>query len=809
MNRKLYLLGILLIGIWSTVLGKDREVLWNSGWEYLENNLQQVNQVQGKEGWHEVTLPHTWNAFDVMDATPGYRRDTGWYRKGFDVPKDLNQGRWILYFEGVNMTAEVYVNGAKAGGHIGGYLGFEIDITDLLEKGKRNTVLVKADNSYDRSIVPSQKADFFLYGGIVRDVWLKKVNPISIKGCKVTTSNVSEKAANTSLNIELYNPTAYSGAVTLEVSLSDKDGNAVASLGKRLKISNEGHVGLALPKLKQPHLWEVNDPYLYTLQVKVKRQGEILDVISEKIGYRWFEFKEHGAFYLNGKRLLLRGTHRHEEHAGVGMAMSDAQHRKDMEQIKEMGANFVRLAHYPQDPEIYRACDELGLLVWDEVPWCRGGIGDEAWQKQTMTMLEEMIDQNYNHPSIVIWSLGNEVYWLPDYENGNDPEKINVFLKQLHGRAKALDPNRLTAIRKYPHGSEIVDVYSPSIWAGWYSGVYKTYAKAITESQQKYARFVHAEYGAASHTGRHDESPITGEGLIKTDGWNEHENQAIVTNIAKVGDWSENYAVDLFDWHLHVSENQPDFTGNIQWAFKDFGTPLRPENAIPYVNQKGIVDREGNPKDVYYVFKSYWNTDDPFCYIESKTWTERIGEKGEKKMVCVYSNASEVELLLNGKSMGRKKRDNTQFPAQGLSWEVTFSEGKNKLEAKGFSKGDQVASDKHQLQYFTSKFGGVERIKLEKMPMENGHIRMVATAVDKEGRRCLDYEKKVYFSLNGGGKLVKDFGVAGKSQVIEMANGRAWIELIPEAGKTAVIEVRNQDFKGTFLTFKTTSEIVK
>ena len=185
-----------------------------------------------------------------------------------------------------------------------------------------------------------------------------------------------------------------------------------------------------------------------------------------------------------------------------------------------------------------------------------------------------------------------------------------------------------------------MDVFSPSIWSGWYSGSYKSYQKAVDKYKKEYKHFLHTEYGGSSHVGRHTENPITGEGKIQADGWEEAIVQNDVPNIAKVGDWSENYIVDLFDWHLRISENDTAFVGNAQWAFKDFGTPLRPENAIPYINQKGLVDRNNNPKDAFYVFKSYWNDTTPFAYIESHTWTERQGPKGLKRAVSVYSNCT-------------------------------------------------------------------------------------------------------------------------------------------------------------------------
>jgi beta-galactosidase len=410
-----------------------------------------------------------------------------------------------------------------------------------------------------------------------------------------------------------------------------------------------------------------------------------------------------------------------------------------------------------------------------------------------------MIYQNYNHPSIILWSVGNEVYWLPEFEGGGETDALRNFTKELHQIAKELDPYRPTTIRKFYEGSDIVDVFSPSIWAGWYSGVYTNYEKAIADAQKKYPKLFHAEYGGSSHIGRHTETPITGEGFVNPDEWTEAVNQVKVKNIAKIGDWSESYIVDLFDWHLRFTETSETFTGNAQWAFKDFGTPLRPENALPYINQKGLVDRAGKPKDAYYVFKSYWNKNDKFTYIESHTWDERSGQEGKEREVSVYSNCDEVELFLNGKSIGKKKKDTAKFPASGLTWNVKFNEGNNTLISIGSAGNNTIAKDSIDVVYHYSQNKKPEKFNLSAERISNGNYIVTAIAIDKNGRRCIDYNERVYFSAEGKGELIENYGVPTRSSIIEMANGRAQIEFKSVPFEQAIIEIRNQNFKGDYL----------
>ncbi len=781
----------------SKVLSERRIININEDWKYLEEDVSTVSELASKTNWRKINLPHTWNQWDAVDNSPGYRRDVSWYQKDLLI-EEFEDAQYILYFEGINISSEIFLNGQLVGKHVGGYVGFEIDITSYVQKGQENNVAVRVDNSFNPDVIPSQKADFFIYGGITRDVWLKILPSTNIQSIIVKTPKVSKNTAETTLQIQFNKTNNIGSKHQIKSEIIDLSSNKVVSQ----KTIKAGEIirnnAVILPSISNPKLWSPNEPNLYQVVIQLLDGKKLVDEKKETIGYRWYAFEDYGAFYLNGEKLLLRGTHRHEEHAGYGAAMPNELHRKDIELIKELGVNFLRLGHYPQDPEVYKACDELGIIVWDELPWCRGGMGGSIWQENTERLLTEQIKQSINHPSIFLWSLGNEIYWLPDFENGDDETRLSEYLKKLNALAHKLDDSRMTAIRKYYAGADLVDVFSPSIWSGWYAGVYTNYENTLSENQKKYPKFLHMEYGGSSHVGRHTENPITGNGVLNEDDWAEVSNQVDIKNIAKSGDWTENYMVDLFDWYLGVTETQADFTGNAQWAFKDFGTPLRPENAIPYLNQKGLVDRNGKPKDAFYVFKSYWSKE-PFTYIESHTWTERRGPEGKSRNLSVFSNCETVELFNNGKSLGKKNRMIGEFPACGLNWDVVFTKGKNELIAKGFQNGKSIAIDSMIVNYDHTQANKADHIKLSQRVLPNGNYLIEALMYDKNGLRVLDYEKHLYFSKDGAGELLKNYGTPTRSQVIEMANGYAAIELKPSEKGRAIIEARNQDFKGSYL----------
>ncbi|WP_371194712.1 glycoside hydrolase family 2 protein [Glaciecola sp. SC05] len=773
------------------IINNERQKI-SENWLYLENATTVITDARAMNDWQAVDLPHTWNANDTTDVITGYRRDGSWYRKAISLSPSPDK-RYFLHFEAAQMKASVYVNGERAGEHIGGYISFDVEVSEFLQSGK-NEILVRVDNGVDKDLVPSQKADFFQYGGLTRDVWLMSTPQQRLKQVRISTPEVSKQSAS----VTLENITDFVGDFTaagFRTSITAPNGEVVVNTdGQSFTIDN-------------PSLWSPDTPQLYTLKTEMlDASGRVIDTFEDNFGLRWFEFKANGPFYFNGERLLLRGTHLHEGHAGYGSAMTDEQRIADLTAIKELGANFVRLGHYSHDPVIYDTADRLGIILYDEVPWNRGGIGGEQWRKNTQHMTRRMIEQNYNRASVILWSLGNEMYWLPDVIGGGDKARVADELQLLHNIAKEIDPGRLTTIRKFPEGADIVDVYSPSIWAGWYGGGYVQYQEAIEIARAQHPYLLHMEYGGSSHVGRFLDQPFGRFGTSDPENLGTVEeavNQTGVISVAKSKVWDMSYMIDLFDWYLRISETDPNFAGSAQWAFKDFGTPIRPENPLPFVNMKGLVQRDGIKKDVYHVFASYWKKE-PACWIESPQWNYRVGNKGETKTISVFCNTHSAQLSLNGEALETKQRDITQYPASGLTWDLVFAEGANTLSVDGFDTlGQLVAEHSYDLTYNTNRIGRMVDIVLSTSANSDGSLTLLAEAQDKDGNRVVSMNDRGYFTIDGGGRFLQDHGTPTGSQTREFANGTSSIIVYP--GKTeSVVNIQTQDYRGYYITIPAT-----
>ncbi|WP_316831742.1 glycoside hydrolase family 2 TIM barrel-domain containing protein [Pedobacter aquatilis] len=798
----------------------QQSIRLNDNWEFLKQDLGGIWEAVRPVGlgnpeavplWQQVKLPHCVNAEDAVDPDVNYYQGPAWYRTQLAISNPYQKGRTLLHFEGAGQKTEVYVYTTKVGSHTGGYDEWTVDITDAVAAFKKTEafskqfkgkvpVSIRTDNSRDLEMIPSDLSDFNVYGGIYRYLNLVYAPALSVDKifAKAEVDSLG-KFGKLNVKARLYNPNHYGGG-SFRLKLLDPKGKMVSETFKKFESAED--LQLWDIEIKKPILWSTDKPAQYTLQYEIT-SAESSDKGEEKIGFRHIDFVEKGPFKLNGKRLLLRGTHRHEDHAGLAAAMTEDLIRQEMVMMKDMGVNFIRLGHYQQSRIVLNLCDSLGILVWEEIPWCRGGLGGELYKNQARTMLKNMIEQHYNHPSIMIWGLGNENDWPGDFPEF-DKEKIRTFMKELNDESHRLDASRYTAIRRCDFCSDLVDVYSPSIWAGWYRGAYTDYKQASADEFKKVKRFLHVEWGGDSHALRHSENPDKALSKIKTGGaTDERAGDASLyggaARISKDGDWSESYITNLIDWHLKEQETMPWLSGTAYWPFKDFSTPVRPDNPIPYMNQKGVVERDLTKKEAYYVFQSYW-TDKPMVHIYGHTWPVRWGDEGEEKMVKVYSNCTEAEIFLNGKSYGTKKRNSQDYPAAGLRWNLPFLKGENTVKVIA-RKGKQTVTDELKFNYQTEKWTKPVKMELKKIAQQGDVATVEVKLFDKDGVQCLDAVNWIDFGLTGDGKLIDNRGTSSGSRKVQAYNGRAIISLNLNKGKS-VVSVKSAGLPTVFATIK-------
>lgn len=761
----------------------------DSGWEFRQGRGSIADAWSPSKDWQPVEVPHCFNALDSCDPDREYYRGQGWYRSRIPVRNPFAGGRTLLLFQGAGQTTTVWVGAKQVGIHTGGYDEFALDITDAAAEFAASgeaPVVVCCDNTPDRDRIPSDLSDFCLYGGLYRHVNLAYVPAVSLDAVHVLPAIDANGGARVAIRARLYNPCAKAPDCTVRIEIRDPAGRLLHE-ASHTSTPWTGFAPLDECAIPHPERWSPESPALYRCRVTLATPGGQMTV-EERFGIRQVEFAERGSFKLNGKRVLLRGTQRHADHAGVAAAMSDSQVRREMRMIRDMGANFIRLGHYQQDRLVLDLCDELGLIVWEELAWCRAGVGGNAFRQNARTMLTHMIEQHFNHPSVVFWGLGNEDDWPGEYPSMNK-DAIRTFMIEIRDLAHQLDSSRLTSFRRCDFARDIPDVYSPSIWAGWYRGTYQEYEAALLRERNRVERFIHIEWGADSHAGRHSEDPYAGIAAVPTGKGTDERGLDYLKSggearVSRDGDWSETYACDLFDWHLKTQEKLDWLSGSAQWIFKDFASPLRADNGIPRINQKGVVERDLRPKESYYLFQSYWS-EKPMVHIYGHSWPVRWGAPGQKRLVRVYSNCEQAELFVNGVSQGAKRRDSQDFPAAGLRWQVAFAAGPNHLRVVAQKNGLTV-TDEVRLEYQVQPWGKPAELRMRELSRDGRRVTVEVKAFDANGVPCLDAQECVRFSLAGNGRLIDNLGTTRASRQVQFANGRAEISL--EAGGPCKVE---------------------
>lgn len=631
----------------------------NQGWKFIQEDAGLPGELP--ESWQSVDLPHSWNAVDGQDGNGSYYRGRCWYARTFKTPRQpLPGGRVYVEILAAGQQATVYVNGQQAVYHEGGYSAFRADVTELCVEEGDNLLVVACDNSNKSNVYP-QSADFTFYGGLYRGVNLISVPAAHFDldyfggpGLKVTPKPCAEcGGARFELESWVTNPDEN---FTVMYSVLDAQLNEVACA---VRPADDAKVTVAVPGA---HRWSVDDPYLYTVTATLLRRNEAYDEVSAMVGVREFSVDPQKGFFLNGELTPLRGVSRHQDRLYQGNALNWEDHYDDACIIKELGANTIRLAHYQHSQDFYDACDQLGFIIWAEIPFISVMSKDPAAHDNCVQQMTELVVQNYNHPSICFWGISNEILI------GGISDKLVENHHALNKLVKELDPTRLTTIAHVSMTPtdgpmhKITDVESYNHYFGWYGG-------KMEENGPWLDKF-HAE---------HPDIPI---------GISEYGCEGIITYHSSkpaCKDYTEEYQA-LYHEHLaKVFDERPWVWATHVWNMFDFGCAARNEGGVGGRNNKGLVtiDRK-TKKDAYYIYKAYWN-DEPMVHVCGRRYAQRAGDTTE---VRVYSNQPEVELLVNGKSVGKQTGDKV------FVFTVSLEPGFNIVAAKAGELKDVITLEK-------------------------------------------------------------------------------------------------------------------
>ncbi|MDE5604775.1 MAG: glycoside hydrolase family 2 protein [Eubacterium sp.] len=609
----------------------------NGGWAFHKGDTKRHKiPKKVKKGWEAVELPHTWNALDGQDGGFDYYRGACWYFKELDIfPK--NNEEIYLEIPAASLTAEVYINGNAVCTHKGGFSTFRVNITPYLNPKKATKIAICVSNSENKEVYP-QTADFTFFGGLYRGVNLISVDKAHFDldyegGCGVSVTPELNEDGSADIDIEAFVKNAEGCRIQYRVENAVVDGEKAT-----LHIEN-------------PHLWNGRmDPYLYTLDAQIVKNNIVIDNVSVKFGIRSFHIDAEKGFFLNGKPYPLHGVSRHQDRQDMGWAITEKEHKEDMELIAELGANTIRLAHYQHNQYFYDLCDEYGMIVWAEIPFISAFMNTPEAKENTLSQMKELIIQNYNHPSIICWGIANEITI-----GGEDPALVDN-LNALNDLCHQLDSTRpttmaqLTMVEMNSPLNKITDILSYNHYFGWYMGSVEDNAVWIDKFHQLNPTICLgiSEYGSEGILKYHNDNP-------------------------QMQDYSEEYQAYYHEEMLKTFAERPYLWSTHVWNMFDFASDMRDEGGVKGRNNKGLVtfDRKIK-KDSFFVYKAYWS-DEKFVHLCGSRYVNRPTEKTDIK---VYSNCDEITLYVNGEEKAKESCDKIV-----VFKDVELTDGENTIKA--------------------------------------------------------------------------------------------------------------------------------
>lgn len=678
--RNFSLASILLACLLGSICKAEaREVTpFNNGWEFKKGPFPtdaMQTAARWNADWEQVNVPHTWNADDMQKKTNSFYAGVAYYRKHYVFPESLEGKRLFLRFEGVGACAEVYVNGYLVGTHKGAYSAFVCEIGSQVRLGEENEIVVKADNAARPDVIPVNHALFGVYGGIYRPVWLIVTEPCNIvvndcasPGVYITQKNVSKQSADVFVRVKLDNATLAPAALELENAIYTREGKLVKVHRQSFELTPQGVQNYVSDfKISHPHLWQGReDPYLYKVVSRLKQDGQVIDEVIQPLGLRKYEAVAGKGFFLNGKKYPMYGVTRHQDWWGMGSALTNREHDFDLEQIMEVGATTVRFAHYQQSDYIYSRCDTLGLIIWAEIPFVNRVTGQE-WDNVHQQM-RELIRQSFNHPSIYVWGIHNEVYHPHGY--------TAALTQSVHDLCKLEDPDRYTvAVNGYGHAEHPVngntDIQGMNRYFGWYEKKIQDIKPWIEKMEKEYPwqRLMLTEYGADANI--------------------EHQTELLGDAL----NWGSDFYPETFQTKTHeyqwgVISQHPYILASYLWNMFDFAVPQWKRGGVDARNMKGLItfDRKIR-KDAFYWYKANWSKE-PVLYLTQRRNTER--ERRETS-VTVYSNLGTPRVFLNGRELDGVRKGYTDV--HYIFDQVTLAEGRNVLRAVIVSDGKEYTDE--------------------------------------------------------------------------------------------------------------------